>query len=46
MKDKFIKHYKSLKDGKYKNWQYDHEGRLALILLCDQYSKYCFSGKP
>ena len=35
IRKQFLKDLNAYKEGKYENWQYSHEGRLALILLLD-----------
>lgn len=34
-----------MKSGSYKEWENNHDGRLALIILCDQLSRSFFRGK-
>ena len=31
-------------DGKLEHWKSDKEGRLAVIILCDQFSRNCYRG--
>ena len=31
--------------GQYKHWEADRDGRLATIILCDQFSRNCFRGQ-
>ena len=38
----FTDDFKRLEKGEYKEWEQDHHGRLALIILCDQLSRFCF----
>ena len=34
-----------MKSNSYKEWESNHDGRLALILLCDQLSRSYYRGK-
>ena len=38
----FKEDFGRLDKGKYKEWEKDHDGKLALILLCDQLSRFCY----
>ena len=44
IQDKFKKHFEPLRQGKYDHWKAERDGRLAFILLCDQFSRNCFRG--
>ena len=35
VKKKFAQDFQNLKQNEYKEWESNHEGRLALIILCD-----------
>jgi uncharacterized protein (DUF924 family) len=35
IKDNFALDFERLKQGSYKEWENSHDGRLALIILCD-----------
>ena len=41
----FQEDFKRMDKGEYKEWEQDHYGRLALIILCDQLSRFCFRQK-
>ena len=46
VKDKFMRFYNLLDDGKIDHWKNHRDGRLALTLLRDHYAKSCFRGTP
>ncbi len=39
VKYRFEEDFHRLQQGLYKEWEYNHDGRLALIILCDQLSR-------
>ena len=45
LRDRFLPLMASLADGAYDHWQDTLEGRLALILACDQFSRNIFRGE-
>ena len=38
----FKEDFKKIKDGSYNEWELNHDGRLALIILCDQIPRIVF----
>mmetsp|Transcript_19403 Transcript_19403/g.33006 ORF Transcript_19403/g.33006 Transcript_19403/m.33006 type:complete len:131 (+) Transcript_19403:164-556(+) len=44
--DNFKADIESVPSGALDSWKEDHYGRLALILLCDQFSRNCYRGSP
>ena len=43
-KQLFLKDYENLRSGEYSGWICDRDGRLATVLLLDQYSRMMFRG--
>lgn len=35
VREEFAEDFQRLQAGQYKDWEYNHDGRLALIILCD-----------
>ena len=42
VRSNFLDDFKKLDKGQFKEWEKDHYGRLALIILCDQLSRFCY----
>ena len=45
IKKKFKTDYKRLDSGQYTEWGNHHDGRLAMIILCDQLSRSFYRGQ-
>jgi uncharacterized protein (DUF924 family) len=45
VKENFALDFERMKTNSYKEWESNHDGRLALILLCDQLSRSFYRGK-
>ena len=45
VRSNFLDDFKKLDKGQFKEWEKDHYGKLALIILCDQLSRFCYRQK-
>ena len=42
IKNKFMSDYENYVSGEYSGWPLDKDGRLAAVLICDQFSRQLF----
>ncbi len=46
IRDKFLRDYLKARAGEFKSWEATAQGRLALVILFDQFSRNMFRGTP